>query len=65
LCRTLGISADHCVAIMEDVGNTSSASLPMALDYANRTDRLKEGSRVLLGVFGGGLTWGTALVRWG
>ena len=65
LCRTLGISSERCVAIMEDVGNTSSASLPMALDYANRHDRLKEGSRILLGAFGGGLTWGTALIRWG
>jgi 3-oxoacyl-[acyl-carrier-protein] synthase-3 len=65
LCRTLEISPDRCVAIMEDVGNTSSASLPMALDYANRHDRLKKGSRILLGAFGGGLTWGTALIRWG
>jgi 3-oxoacyl-[acyl-carrier-protein] synthase-3 len=37
----------------------------MALDYANRHDRLKKGSRILLGAFGGGLTWGTALIRWG
>ena len=65
LCRTLEISPDRCVAIMEDIGNTSSASLPMALDYANRHDRLKTGSRVLLGAFGGGLTWGTAVLRWG
>lgn len=65
LCRTLGISSERCVAIMEDVGNTSSASLPMALDFTNRHDRLKEGNRILLGTFGGGLTWGTALIRWG
>jgi len=65
LCRTLKISSDRCVAIMEDVGNTSSASLPMALDFANRHQRLKEGSQILLGAFGGGLTWGTALIRWG
>jgi 3-oxoacyl-[acyl-carrier-protein] synthase-3 len=65
LCRMLKISPDRCVAIMENVGNTSSASLPMALDYANRRNRLKSGNRVLLGAFGGGLTWGTALLRWG
>jgi 3-oxoacyl-[acyl-carrier-protein] synthase-3 len=65
LCRTLKISSDRCVAIMEDVGNTSSASLPMALDFANRHQRLKDGSQILLGAFGGGLTWGTALIRWG
>lgn len=65
LCRRLEIPLEQCVAIMEDVGNTSSASLPMALDYANRHHRLKKGSRILLGAFGGGLTWGTALIRWG
>ena len=65
LCRRLGISADRCVSMMEDVGNTSSASLPMALDFTNRHQRLKEGSHILLGAFGGGLTWGTALIRWG
>ncbi len=65
LCRNLGISSDRCVAIMEDVGNTSSASLPMALDVANRHNRLKDGNQILLGAFGGGLTWGTALIRWG
>ena len=64
LCRTLKIDSDRCVTIMENVGNTSSASLPMALDYANRQGRLKSGSRILLGAFGGGLTWGTALIRW-
>lgn len=65
LCRNLGISSDRCVAIMADVGNTSSASLPMALDFANRHNRLKDGNHILLGAFGGGLTWGTALIRWG
>jgi len=65
LCRRLGISADRCVTMMEDVGNTSSASLPMALDFANRHQRVKDGSHILLGAFGGGLTWGTALIRWG
>ena len=65
LCRTLGISSDRCVTIMEDIGNTSSASLPMALDHATRHLGLKKGSHILLGAFGGGLTWGTALIRWG
>ena len=65
LCRTLKISSDRCVAIMEDTGNTSSASLPMALDFANSHQQLKDGRQILLGAFGGGLTWGTALIRWG
>jgi 3-oxoacyl-[acyl-carrier-protein] synthase-3 len=65
LCQRLAISADRCVTMMEGVGNTSSASLPMALDFANRHQRVKNGNRILLGAFGGGLTWGTALIRWG
>jgi len=65
LCRMLGIAPERCVTIIEQVGNTSSASIAMALDYANRNQRLLEGNRILLGTFGGGLTWGTALMRWG
>lgn len=64
-CKTLGISPERCLTIIEQVGNTSSASLPMALDRANREQRLKRGHRILLGALGGGLTWGTALLRWG
>ncbi len=45
-------------------GNTSAASVPLALDEARRTGRLKDGDLVLMVVFGGGLTWGAALVRW-
>ncbi len=65
LCRGLQVSPDRCVTIMKDVGNTSSASLPMALDFAHRNYRLHNGTRLLLGAFGGGLTWGSALLRWG
>ena len=65
LCRMLGIVPERCVTIIEHVGNTSSASIAMALDYANRNQRLLEGNRILLGTFGGGLTWATALMRWG
>lgn len=65
LCRRLGIAPERCVTMIEQVGNTSSASIAMALDYANRTQRLLKGNRILLGTFGGGLTWGTALIRWG
>ncbi|MEW6325072.1 MAG: beta-ketoacyl-ACP synthase III [Nitrospirota bacterium] len=49
---------------IEETGNTSSASLPIALDQAARSGRLKRGDLVLLAAFGGGLTWGTALLRW-
>jgi len=64
-CKKLGVPSDRCLTMIEQVGNTSSASLPMALDRANRDGRLKMGNRIMLGAFGGGLTWGSALVRWG
>jgi 3-oxoacyl-[acyl-carrier-protein] synthase-3 len=45
-------------------GNTSAASIPMALDECVREGRIKEGTTVLMVAFGGGLTWGSTLVRW-
>ncbi len=65
VCKALGTPGDRSFSIIENLGNASSASLPIAMDRANRSHRLKPGNRVLLGTFGGGLTWGTALVRWG
>ncbi len=52
-------------SVIEHTGNTSSASLPITLDLANRQGRLKPGAQILLGTFGGGITWGGALIRWG
>jgi 3-oxoacyl-[acyl-carrier-protein] synthase-3 len=46
-------------------GNTSSASIPLALADAITTDRLRPGHIVLLAGFGGGMTWASAVVRWG
>ncbi|MDR4494518.1 MAG: 3-oxoacyl-ACP synthase III family protein [Nitrospirales bacterium] len=65
VCKVLGTPADRSFSVIENLGNASSASLPIAMDRANRSHRLKSGHRVLLGTFGGGLTWATALVRWG
>ena len=64
LASRLGIAPDRLYSIIREYGNTSSASLPIALDCANRQGCLKEGDVILLGTFGGGLTWGTALLRW-
>lgn len=64
LGRRLGISAGQMYSVIECFGNTSSASLPIALDHAVRDGRLRPGDLALLGTFGGGLTWATALVRW-
>lgn len=51
-------------SVIEGVGNISSAGLPLALDRAVREGSIQSGDLVLLGAFGGGLTWGTALMRW-
>jgi len=62
--RRLEIPAGTLFTVIDRVGNTSSASLPVTLDFAVREGRLRQGQTVLLGAFGGGLTWGTALVKW-
>ncbi|MGH7231820.1 MAG: 3-oxoacyl-ACP synthase III family protein [Nitrospiraceae bacterium] len=64
LGRRLGLSPEKMYSVIELFGNTSSASLPIALDHAVRNGRIKTGDLVLLGTFGGGLTWATGLVRW-
>ena len=64
IAKRLGVHQDQMVSIVDRVGNTSSASLPMALDWAHRQGKFQEGDLILLGAFGGGLTWGTALIRW-
>lgn len=64
LRRRLGLSQEAVYSVIERYGNTSSASLPIALDDAVRSQRLAAGDLVLLGAFGGGLTWATGLVRW-
>ncbi|HJU06848.1 MAG TPA: beta-ketoacyl-ACP synthase III [Nitrospiraceae bacterium] len=64
LRRRLGLSSENVYSVIETFGNTSSASLPLALDHAVRNGHIKPGDLVLLGTFGGGLTWATGLVRW-
>jgi 3-oxoacyl-[acyl-carrier-protein] synthase-3 len=64
LRRRLGLSPEVLYSVIEQYGNTSSASLPIALDHAVRAQRVATGDLVLLGAFGGGLTWATGLVRW-
>jgi len=61
----LGIPEDRCVVTIDRYGNTSSASIPLALADALETGRLEPGSRVLLSGFGGGMTWASAVLRWG
>jgi 3-oxoacyl-[acyl-carrier-protein] synthase-3 len=60
----LGLPLSKVVLNMDRYGNTSAASIPIALDEAVKDGRIKDGSLVLLGAFGGGLTWASALIRW-
>jgi 3-oxoacyl-[acyl-carrier-protein] synthase-3 len=62
--KKLGISPDKIVMTLEKHGNTSAASIPLALDAAIKDGRLKKGDMVLMEAMGGGFTWGSVLARW-
>jgi len=62
--KKLGLSMDNVVVTVAHHGNTSSASIPLALDNAVRDGRIKPGQNILLEAVGGGFTWGAVLVRW-
>ena len=62
--RKVGLSMDHVVVTVAKHGNTSAASIPLALDTAVRDGRIKKGQHLLLEAIGGGFTWGALLVRW-
>ncbi|MCK5812634.1 MAG: ketoacyl-ACP synthase III [Cocleimonas sp.] len=61
--KKLRMSMDHVVVTVDEHGNTSAASIPLALDTAVRDGRIKRGELILLEGFGGGFTWGSALIR--
>ena len=62
--RKLKMSMDHVVMTLENQGNTSSASVPLALNEAVRDGRIQRGQMVLLEAFGGGFAWGSALIKY-
>jgi len=64
VAERLGIPLERAVVDVAEVGNTSAASIPIAMDRAWRAGRMKEGDLVLFTSFGAGLTWGATLVRW-
>lgn len=64
LTKRLGVSPERVSSVIGRYGNTSSASLPIALDDAVRSGKISPDDIVLLGSFGGGVTWATGLVRW-
>jgi 3-oxoacyl-[acyl-carrier-protein] synthase-3 len=64
MAKTLKISMDKFYVTLNKYGNISSASCAISLDEAVRDGSVKEGDLICMPVFGGGLTWGSALIRW-
>jgi len=64
VAERVGLPLDRFHLNLERYGNTSSASVPIALDEAVRSGRIKPGALVMMCAFGGGFAWGSALVRW-
>jgi 3-oxoacyl-[acyl-carrier-protein] synthase III len=62
--RKLKMSMDQVVVTVEEHGNTSAASVPLALDVAVRDGRIKRGETLLMEAFGGGFTWGSVLLKY-
>lgn len=62
--KKLGLGMDKVVVTVAHHGNTSAASIPLALDTAVRDGRIKPGQNVLMEAVGGGFTWGAVLMRW-
>ena len=64
-CQRLGIPEERTAIVIDRYGNTSSASIPLALDHALQTGRVNNGDLLLLTGFGGGMSWASAVLRWG
>ena len=62
--KHLGLSMDKIILTVQDQGNTSAASIPLALDLGVRDGRIKRGDVVLLEGIGGGFAWGAVLLRY-
>jgi 3-oxoacyl-[acyl-carrier-protein] synthase III len=64
IAARLGVSEDRTFINLDKYGNTSAATIPVALDEASRTGRIKRGDIILLVAFGGGFTWASSVVVW-
>ena len=62
--KRLGLPMEKVIVTVADHGNTSAASIPLALDAAVRDGRIKTGQNILLEAIGGGFTWGATLIKW-
>ncbi len=61
--KKLGVSMDKVVVTLDNHGNTSAASIPLALDHANRSGKVKKNDVILFEALGGGITWGAVVLR--
>jgi 3-oxoacyl-[acyl-carrier-protein] synthase-3 len=62
--KRIRLPMDRVFVNIHKYGNTSAASVPIALDEAVRTNRIKPGDKIMLVAFGAGFTWGSVLVEW-
>lgn len=65
VAKKLGIPMEKVITNLSEVGNTGAASIPLVLDSAVRSGKIKKGDLIAMAGFGAGLTWGAAIVRWG
>jgi 3-oxoacyl-[acyl-carrier-protein] synthase-3 len=64
MSKRLNIPTERVIMTVNDHGNTSAASIPLAMSVAVNDNRIKNGDLVVIGAIGGGLAWGTAVIRW-
>lgn len=62
--RKLGLPAEKVILTVQDHANTSAASVPLALDYALKNNKIKDNDIIVLEALGGGLTWGSIIIKW-
>jgi 3-oxoacyl-[acyl-carrier-protein] synthase-3 len=60
----MGIDMDHVVVTVQDHGNTSAASIPLALSVGVERGQIKQGDLIVTEAIGGGLAWGSVVLRW-
>ncbi len=65
VAKRLGIPMEKVITNLNEYGNTSAASIPLALDAAVRSGKVKKGDVIACAGFGAGLSWGAAILRWG
>jgi 3-oxoacyl-[acyl-carrier-protein] synthase-3 len=65
LGERLGLAPERLVDCIESLGNSSAATIPLALAQAEEDGRLRPGARLLISAFGAGFTWGGGVVEWG